>query len=157
MTFIPQRVLVAIDGSLASLEASRIAIDLAASWHAVVRAVAVLGKERMEPLVDQAAPDGAGSARERWRSTLSVALDHVVRSGEAVGVSVEPALRTGTDAQPYEAILEEADRWTADVIVVGRGHHHGIGRALLGSQAEQLLEFATLPVIVVPGKAPRES
>jgi nucleotide-binding universal stress UspA family protein len=150
--FPPQRILVAIDGSGAALQASRVAISLAVSYHATLLAVAVLGRERADRLVDQR--DGGGAAaRERRRVALEDALTHFVRSGEKAGVTVEPELRIHPDAEPYEIILEEVERWQADLLAVGRGSHDGIGRALLGSQTEHLLEFATLPVIVVPAES----
>jgi nucleotide-binding universal stress UspA family protein len=147
----PRRLLVAVDGSPGSLQAGRVALQLAASWHATVRALAVLGRERAERLVDEADVSGV-PARQRRQVALEDALAHLVRSGRDVGVAVEPILRVRPEAQPYEVILEEAERWPSDLLVVGRGSHHGIGRALLGSQAEQVLEFATLPVVVVPAR-----
>lgn len=143
-----QRVLLAIDGSAGSLQASRLAFRLAASLDAALRAIAVVGKDRTGPLVDRAA--AGPSARDRARASLEDALAHVVRAGTEAGITVEPALRVATEVEPYEVILDEAERWAADLIVVGRGRHHGIGRVLLGSQADHVLEFATIPVIVVP-------
>ncbi len=145
-----QRILLAVDGSAGSLQASRLAFRLAASWGAAIRAIAVVGKDRAGQLVDR---EAGPSARERARASLEDALAHVVRAGAEAGVNVESALRVGPEVEPYEVILDEAERWPADLIVVGRGSHHGIGRVLLGSQADHVLEFATLPVIVVPAVA----
>jgi nucleotide-binding universal stress UspA family protein len=146
------RILLAVDGSAGSLQASRLAFRIAASWGAALRAVAVAGKDRAGPLVDRA--EAGQSARERARASLEDALAHVVHAGAEAGVKIEPALRVSPAAEPYEVILDEAEQWPADLIVVGRGTHHGIGRALLGSQADHVLEFATLPVIVVPAAVP---
>jgi nucleotide-binding universal stress UspA family protein len=146
-----QRILLAVDGSAGSLQATRLALRLAASRGAALRVVAVVRKDRAGPLVDRA---GAGSsAGERGRESLEDALAHVVRAGAEAGLTVESALRVAPDVEPYEVILDEAERWPADLIVVGRGTHHGIGRVLLGSQADHVLEFATLPVLVVPAVA----
>ncbi len=145
-----QRLLLAVDGSAGSLQASRLAFRLAASWGASVRAIAVLGKDRPELV---ALADGGSSARARARASLADALAYVSRIGTEAGVKVDPALLVSPGVEPYEVILGEAERWSADVIIVGRGTHHGIGRALLGSQADHVLEFATLPVIVVPAVA----
>lgn len=152
MTAGVQRILVAVDGSPGSLRASRLALELAAPLGATVRALAVAGKDRAEQLVDRAG-SGAPSAAERRRASLEDALAHVVRSGAAVGVTVEFALRVRPEAEPYEVILDEAEQWRSDMIVMGRGRHHGVGRVLLGSQTDHVLEFAALPVIVVPPDA----
>lgn len=148
----PHRILVAVDGSPTSLRAGSLAIDFAASWGAQIRAVAVLGEDRAERLVDEGRP-GTTPARERRRAALEDAVEHLVRAGKDAGVPVEPAVRVRPRAQPYEVILDEAERWHADMLIVGRGSHRGLGRALLGSQTEHVLEFATLPVIVVPAKS----
>jgi len=146
------RILLAVDGSAGSLQASRLAFRLAVSWGAALRAIAVVGRDRAGPLVDRT--EAGQAAGERARASLEDALAHVVQAGAEAGVRVEPALRVSPAAEPYEMILDEAEQWPADLIVVGRGAHHGIGRALLGSQADHVLEFATLPVVVVPAMAP---
>jgi nucleotide-binding universal stress UspA family protein len=48
-----------------------------------------------------------------------------------------------------DVILEEAAAWPADLIVVGTHGRRGIGRALLGSDAEQIARSATVPVLLV--------
>jgi nucleotide-binding universal stress UspA family protein len=56
-----------------------------------------------------------------------------------------PGLRLG------EAVAEEAQKWRADLIVVGTHGRRGIGRALLGSGAEQIIRMSTIPVLTVRG------
>jgi nucleotide-binding universal stress UspA family protein len=146
-----ERLLLAIDGSAGAFQASRLAFRLAASWGATLRAIAVVGKDRTGPLVYRT--DAEDITREHTRISLEDVLAHVVRAGAEAGVTVEGALRVSPEAEPYEVILDEAERWPADLIVVGRGTHHGLGRALLGSQADHVLD-ATLPVIVVPAINP---
>ena len=48
---------------------------------------------------------------------------------------------------------EEASAWEADLIVVGTHGRRGIGRALMGSGAEQVLRMAPVPVLVIRGPA----
>lgn len=151
MTECPQRILVAIDGSPQSLQAGRLAIGIAKSWGASVRAIAVLGRERGESLVNRATAREA-PARDRLKRTFEDALHHLVRSAASAGVTVAPVLAVRPEVEPYEVILDVATTWPADLLVVGRGTHHGIGRALLGSQTESVLEFATVPVLVVPAR-----
>jgi nucleotide-binding universal stress UspA family protein len=150
----PRRVLAAVDGSVASLKAGRLAIALAATWGAAVRLIAVAD----EP--DTAGPgpgEGrSGSGLEERRTQLRNVLEYVRREHDDVQVVVDVVLRERPGAQPYELILEEAERWRADLLVVGRRGHRGLGRALLGSQAEHVLEFAGLPVVVVPEKTDRQ-
>ena len=51
---------------------------------------------------------------------------------------------------PFDVILEDARAWRADLIVMGRTGHTGPGGALLGSEAERVLEFSDRPVLIVP-------
>jgi nucleotide-binding universal stress UspA family protein len=145
----PRRVLVAVDGSVASLKAARLTVELATSWHAAVRAIAVADGESAGRLLDIAGRPGP-TARERRQTQLRDVLDYVKRLATDAGLEVDVLLRDPAGAQPYELILDEADRWKADLLFVGRREHRGLGRALLGSQAEHVLEFARLPVVVVP-------
>lgn len=134
------KILVCVDGSRAALEAARTAIALAAGWRAEVRAVYVV-----ETGVVDGAPDRDRIARlgESGRSILK----RVAALGEAQGVTVSQALLEGI---PFEAILEDARTWGAGMIVMGRTGRTGPGRALLGSEAERVLEFTERPVLIVP-------
>lgn len=152
MSALPRTVLVAVDGSVASLRAARLAVDFAASWHARVRAVAIADHEGAERLLDTG-PSSAQPARERRQAHLRDALEYVRGFASDAGVDVEAVLRPRAGAEPYELILREADHCHADLLVVGSRAHRGLGRALLGSQAEHVLEFAQLPVVVVPESA----
>lgn len=51
------------------------------------------------------------------------------------------------------AALDLAREWQADLIVVGTHGRRGIGRALLGSGAEQIIRQAPVPVLVVRSEA----
>ena len=62
------------------------------------------------------------------------------------GVEVECVVRFG---DPVTQILEEADTFGADLVVVGTGGRSGIGRTLMGSVAEKVFDRATVPVMLV--------
>jgi len=157
MSEIPRRVLAAVDGSVASLKAGRLAIQLAATWGAAVRLIGVADEPTRGVVGSEV---GRASRHEERRTQLRNAMEYVRREHGGTPVVVDVVLRERPGAQPYELILEEAERWRADLLVVGRRGHRGLGRALLGSQAEHVLEFAGLPVVVVPeriekpGRAP---
>lgn len=52
---------------------------------------------------------------------------------------------------PVERVLEEAERVSAHLIVVGTHDRKGLARLLLGSVAEEIVHKARLPVLVVKG------
>lgn len=59
------------------------------------------------------------------------------------------------EAAPVEAILQEAARTSADVVVVGWRGHGTVRRLLAGSVSRGVVKRATCPVLVVP-RAPRQ-
>ena len=140
-----KRLLVGVDGSVAALEAARTAIDLARRWHSELRVVYVI--ETLEP---EGAPDGALAAR--LRASGCAILDRVVKMAAAQGVTAAQGLLEGV---PFDAILADARAWKADLIVMGRTGRTGPGRALLGSEAERLIEFTECPVLIVPTSVTR--
>jgi nucleotide-binding universal stress UspA family protein len=51
-----------------------------------------------------------------------------------------------------DEILAAADKWNADVIVIGTHGRTGLSHLLLGSVAEYVVRHAKVPVLVVPLK-----
>lgn len=134
------RILVCTDGSRASLEAARVAIDLARRWNSELRVVYVVERAALD---GQSDPDVAARLKDSGRAIL----DRITSLAASQGVAVAGALLEGV---PFDVILEDADAWKADVIVMGRTGRTGPGRALLGSEAERVLEFSDRPVLIVP-------
>ncbi len=52
-----------------------------------------------------------------------------------------------------DLILEKAAEWHADVIVMGTHGRRGIFRLAMGSDAEQVVRAATIPVMLIRGRA----
>ena len=63
------------------------------------------------------------------------------------GMEVKVEFRIGPDAA---TILEFAKSIQADVIILGRHGHGGVGKALFGSVAEKIVRKAECAVLVVP-------
>ncbi|RMG89189.1 MAG: universal stress protein [Candidatus Dadabacteria bacterium] len=53
------------------------------------------------------------------------------------------------EGRPSQAILDEAERCQADVIVMGSHGHSAVGEVLLGSVAHRVTQRAKVPVLVV--------
>jgi nucleotide-binding universal stress UspA family protein len=64
----------------------------------------------------------------------------------ASGLSVEAALREG---DPRTAIVDAADEWQADLIVVGSHGRTGLTRLVMGSVAQAVVAHAHCSVEVV--------
>jgi len=143
-----RRVLVAVDDSPASLAAARLAVELAATWNASLRAVSVVGDhlvdERLAAVLGPPEPEPLARRRE---NAASAVLRHLARLAEQSGVPIETRQ---LDGEPAAVILDEARRWPADLVVLGRSDRHGAGEPYIGAQTRQVLEFADRPVLVVP-------
>jgi nucleotide-binding universal stress UspA family protein len=145
-----ERLLLAVDDSPAALAAARMAIDLAAGWHARLRVVNVMVDGHVSEAL---APRRKGATDLPARRELAGAsvLSHVLRLAEADGVHVEVSQLQGDAAQ---AILADAQRWRPDLLVIGLSSHDGIGTPYVGAHTRHILEFADLPVLVIPAPRP---
>lgn len=146
------RILFATDGSPSAAHAQQAVVKLA-GYGAKVRVVTVTaGVEDATPatysgmvvneLVEHAAVHG--EVAENVLETIKAEL-------EESGVPVDA--RHIQSLQPYAdipaAILQAADEWAADIIVVGSHGRSGFKRALLGSVAESLARQSPVPVLLV--------
>ena len=64
------------------------------------------------------------------------------------GAVVTTVLKEGV---PHEVILSEADRWQADLVVMGKLGRRGITGILMGSVAQRVIEFSHIPVLLAIG------
>jgi nucleotide-binding universal stress UspA family protein len=71
--------------------------------------------------------------------------------GRAPDVDFGPALVVGGD--PWHRILQAADQVSADLIVIGRHHAHGLER-LIGTVASKVVAHAERDVLVVHDPGP---
>ena len=53
------------------------------------------------------------------------------------------------------AIVDQAKRWRADVIVMGTHGRRGLNRVFLGSDAELVARYSPVPVLLVPARGRR--
>jgi nucleotide-binding universal stress UspA family protein len=108
------------------------------SESATVVLVSVLEVPRELPL-DALFPDEETAAR--------AALRHAAAIAEAHGVHVVPRLERGYSAAP--AVLELAEHYAADLIVLGTANRSRRGRSVFGPTATAILHRATCRVLLV--------
>jgi nucleotide-binding universal stress UspA family protein len=70
-----------------------------------------------------------------------------------MGADVHTIIEVG---KPEDVILEVADKFQCDAIVVGRPDRSRFDRMVMGSVSQNLVESADCPVIIVPTPAPPE-
>lgn len=140
--------LLCVDGSAASIAATRVAIHVARDRGAKLHALFVVEDGGLAARIDEAI-DGHGSSEQLLDSGTAL-LGRVREQALSAGVAFDAATAGG---EPFERILECAERLQPDFIIMGRTGRRGPGRALLGSEVEHVLEFTEWPVIVVPATA----
>lgn len=139
-----RRILLAVDQSPRADAVATIAAETARGAHAAVRLLHVAP----EP---SEVHDGQGRvvvyADQESESLSSEGLDYLHGlEAHFAGVPVESVVRFG---EPVARILDEAEAFGADLIVVGTTGRSGIGRVLLGSVAERVFGKAPVPVMLV--------
>ncbi|MDD5366393.1 MAG: universal stress protein [Gallionellaceae bacterium] len=83
-------------------------------------------------------------SRER-RQDAQTALDRVLLAMTRLGVSVSSLLAEG---RPEQAIVENAAKESADLIIMGSHGRNGLDRILMGSVSERVLNQSNCPVLV---------
>ena len=145
-----RRILVAVDDSPPGVAAARVAVALAGALHARLCAVHVLQDHLLSDMI--AATSSRPDVGRRRQAAAGSVLDHVRRLAETEpGLAVEGRLAEG---ELGPAILAEARGWGADLVVVGRHSSTGPGEGRLGDAIPSVLEFAEVPVLVVPPPPP---
>jgi len=144
-----QHVLAAVDGSEAGAPALRTAVALALEQHAQLRLVYVVDEAATHavdvPTVDIEQLDDA------WIAAGHAVLDAAVAEARASGMTAETALLQRDRRECAAAIVREAERWGADVIVIGTHGRQGVQRLMLGSVAEGVARRSPVPVLLVRG------
>jgi len=83
-------------------------------------------------------------SRER-RQEAQTALDRVLLAMTRLGVSVDSLLAEG---RPEQAIVANAEKTNADLIIMGSHGRTGLDRILMGSVSERVLNQSSCPVLV---------
>ena len=152
-----QRILVPVDGSPTADAGLSEAIRLARLTGGQLRLLHVIDPV---PFVFNGEGYGAMASdvlaflRDAGQRVLEDARSRVVREG----VAADTAISDSFGERLSERVAEQAREWKADLIVIGTHGRRGVSRALLGSDAEQVLRTAPVPVLLVraPGPSPSE-
>jgi nucleotide-binding universal stress UspA family protein len=147
-----KKILVAIDGSKPSLDASEQAISLAAKYEAELIAVHVVSPNvRYGYLEDVITPGLPASLKEVVVLAMEKGqkyLDDVKQNASENKVEVRTEVLIGASSVVKE-IVEYAEEHKIDLIVIGTRGISGIKKMLLGSTASGVLSYAHCPVLIV--------
>ena len=143
------RILVPIDGSGPSRVGLERAIALAKNQKARLRLMHVVDEnsvvQGMEPNMNVG--DLLESLVAEGRRILAAAA----ATAKKHGVKAETVLYEVLIGRVADRIVREAAKWRADVIVMGTHGRRGIGRLIMGSDAENVLRQSPVPILLVRG------
>jgi nucleotide-binding universal stress UspA family protein len=134
-----KRILVAYDGSGPSAQAFDLAVDLASKYGAALHVLAVVRPPEFGDEVETEA------ILKKSRKHFGDALKQLKARSASLGLSIAFDVVIG---HPAERIVLEAEKWSADLIVIGHKGHGLMGHWLLGSVAKQVMHHATCAVLV---------
>ena len=145
-----RKILVAVDGSTASAKGLREAIRLAKTDSARLFILHVVDEYPAFAALDgmMAGAPGADlvpAMREGGKRVLARAK---TTAGKA-GVPAKAILREMLSGPAAYPIVREAKKLGADLIVLGTHGRRGVRRLVLGSDAEQVVRTASVPVLLV--------
>jgi len=149
------RILLAVDGSSTSDAALREALALARSTQARLRVVHVIDSPYDYPdvMFGHVAGD-LEDLRGAWQTAGQAVLDRALAEARTAPVVPEVSLIETAGRRVSDAIVEEARRWGADLIVTGTHGRRGLDRLLLGSVAEGVARASPVSVLLVRGASP---
>ena len=140
-----KRILVPVDGSATSNRGLDEAIRLAKLTGARLRLVHVVDGLIFSTGFELATGDIFGVLVEAGAKILSEARARV----EASNVAVDTFLPETFGGRVCDIVNTQAKVWSADLIVIGTHGRRGVGRLFIGSDAEQIVRTATVPVLLV--------
>jgi nucleotide-binding universal stress UspA family protein len=144
------KILVAIDGSGASARGLAEAMKLAKSEGAELCIVHVVNEIQVHAPPVGAPPVDLGPVLLDQGKRL---LEDAVAQAAREGLKAKPILVDRPAGRSAEAIVAEAARQGADLIVLGTHGRRGVSRLVLGSDAEQVVRSAAVPVLLVKAGA----
>lgn len=136
-----KKMVVAYDGSAGSHKALAWAVDLAAKLGAAVVAVSVVKLPEFSSSIDEV-DEWYKDGEKQYLPLLTQAADY----GEAHGVSLQTEILKG---HPAESLMHYAVDRQADLIVMGTRGMGGFKSLIIGSVAQKVVTYATVPVAVV--------
>lgn len=140
-------IMLATDGSEIAKKAADSAIKIAKLNNAKLYAVHVISPGEISvTLHDPRDVEWKKAMKERFEAQGKEATAYVETSGKIVNVPVESAILEGN---PADEIVNFAEKYDIDLIVMGTLGKTGIQRFLLGSVAENVIRHSRKPVLVI--------
>jgi nucleotide-binding universal stress UspA family protein len=139
------KILLATDGSQASLHATRMAVGLAQAHSVELIVLHVVDDEILAEL-SRFTEENAQEANKILEESGWNYLREAEKLAQEQWVRTVLELRHGT---PHEVLIEVATKEEVDLIIMGKIGRRGPRRMLVGSVTQRVVDLAEVPVLVV--------
>lgn len=148
-----KRIMVAVDESVMTEQVLAAAIELAkanAAQMAICHAIdeTILARREVAMML----PNSVGKTEARLRLAAQSFLSRLAERARVAGVEAEVTLMESDQKHVSDMLVEAAEAWSADLLVVGTHGHRGIERYFVGSVAERLVRKAKTSILLVRGE-----
>ena len=140
------KILVAIDGSDASMDAADYAISISKKYNAELYALHVIHPADVD-LLPGPAQTSAYSLVINTNKESEEYLDKVKLKANEYAITIKTEVIAAINVA--EGIVDYAEDKNTDIIVVGTRGKSGIKKALLGSVAANVVNYSHCPVLVI--------
>jgi nucleotide-binding universal stress UspA family protein len=144
-----KRIFLATDGSHLSHKAEHSAIAMAAAFHAELLVVKVVPHYIQTYFEGSFAVSDVDSKKieAEWVQTAQKVLDKVQTQAAALGVNASTLVIKSDDIA--QGLIDQAEQFKAELIVMASHGRKGIKRLLLGSETMAVLTHVKIPVLVL--------
>lgn len=146
-----KRILCPVDGSDTSNAGMHEAIKLAKEQNAQLHFLHVI--DTYVPIVDLSGDFNVTYMIDILRENGEKVIQYAAASAQKAGVIADTKTIESVGGRTASYIVQEAETWPADLIVMGTHGLRGISRLVMGSDAENVLRSSNVPVLLV--KSPR--
>ena len=149
-----QRIMVAIDDSFATSSVLATAIEMAKQSGASLAICHAVDETLFAQKMGEIMLSNSVTAIENnLRGQAKAFLDQAAEVARAAGVVVETRLIASEAKQVADMLAEAAEKWRADLLVVGSNGQRGLDRFFVGSVASRLVQKARTSLLLVRATA----
>lgn len=144
-----QKILIAVDNSVSAEKAAKVGYEIAAKYHADVALLNIITPSPAIANPDFGFAPAIVEIYDNEVENSSELLKTIERKfGNRANTTFLSSVDTATSG-----ILQQAEEWHADLIVIGSHGRTGLNHFLMGSVAEHVARKSACPVLIVPNKA----
>jgi nucleotide-binding universal stress UspA family protein len=140
-------ILLPTDGSPQSEKAIPLAIQFARLNQAKIIGICVIQPLPFPSMGDSGAVIDAGNFEHQMEGTARRNVERIAIAEREASIPFEGLVTLSPS--PFEEIVEAANKFGCDIIMMASHGHTGLKSLLLGSQTQKVLAHTTLPVMVL--------